>query len=259
MAYCLWAMLKMVKEIKYMPGKKTAKKQQTPLTQQLASLAKISTAIASNQYLKEILQLIVTITAEMMNSKICSIMLLDPQKKELVIEATQSLSSAYVKKPPVNLGQSISGHALEQQKPIKVLNILLEKDYQYPDVAKKEGIISMLCVPMLVRGKPIGVINSYTAAEHDFTEHETQMLQAVANQAAIAIENTKLMEETIAAREALEMRKLVERAKGILMKDNHIDEDAAYRIIHKKSMDTRKSMKEIAEAILMTYEIKKGL
>lgn len=229
------------------------------ISQQLESLARISSAIVSNQYLKEILQLIVTITAEMMNSKICSIMLLDSEKQEMTIEATQSLSEEYKKKPNVKVGQSISGKALEQQKPIKVIDVRNGKDYQFPEIARKEGIVSMLSVPMLVKGKAVGVINSYTAHKHNFTNDEVKILQAVANQAAVAIENTKLMEEMLAARANLETRKLVERAKGILMKENNMDEDTAYRIIHKKSMDTRKPMKTIAEAILMSHDIKKGI
>ncbi|MFH1379638.1 MAG: GAF and ANTAR domain-containing protein, partial [bacterium] len=153
----------------------------------------------------------------------------------------------------------ISGRAIELCKPIKVPDVRKDAQYQFPEIAKKEGIVSMLSVPMMVRGKAVGVINSYTAQKHNFTEHEISILQAVANQAAVAIENTKLMEETLAAREALETRKLIERAKGILMKDNNIDEQKAHHLIHKKSMDSRKSMKEIAEAILMSNELKKGI
>ena len=235
--------------------KKHTKKQ---ISRQIESLAKISSAIVSNQYLNEILQLIVTISAEMMNSKICSIMLLNEEKQEMTIEATQSLSDLYIKKPNIKIGQSISGKALAQKEPISVLDVTKEKDYQFPAIAKKEGIVSMLSVPMLVKGKAIGVINSYVAYKHVFTDDEIKILQAVANQAAVAIENTKLMEEMLAARENLETRKLVDRAKGILMKENNIDEDKAYRIIHKKSMDTRRPMKEIAEAILMSHDIRKA-
>lgn len=79
----------------------------------------------------------------------------------------------------------------------------------------------------------------------------------VANQAAVAIENTKLMEETIKTKEALETRKRVERAKGILMRMNNLSEEAAHRMIHKKSMDTCRSMKEIAESIILMDEFKK--
>ncbi|MFH1379679.1 MAG: hypothetical protein ABII23_05320, partial [bacterium] len=96
---------------------KKKKKNPAKITDQLVSLTKISSAIVSNQYLKEILHLIVTITAEMMNSKICSIMLHNPIKNELMIEATQSLSENYTTKPHVKVGESISGRAIELCKP----------------------------------------------------------------------------------------------------------------------------------------------
>jgi len=195
-------------------------------------------------------------TAEMMNSKICSIMLLDEDEQELMIEVTQSLSEEYIKKPPLKVGESISGKVVKDKRAITVLDVTKEPGYKYPEIAKKEGICSMLAVPMMIKDKVIGVINSYTATEHKFTEEEIKILQAVAKQAAVAIENTKLMEETLAARKALEIRKLVERAKGIPMKKLRIDEDKAYRTIHRQSMDTGKPMKEIAEAIILSYETK---
>ncbi len=80
----------------------------------------------------------------------------------------------------------------------------------------------------------------------------------VANQAAVAIENTNLMEDALKAKEALETRKLVERAKGVLIRMSSLNEEAAYRVIHKKSMDSCKTMKEIAESILLMDEFQKG-
>ena len=112
---------------------------------------------------------------------------------------------------------------------------------------------------MLVKDKPIGVINSYTSHEHLFSTEEIKVLQAVASQAAIAIENTTLMEKSFEMQEALEVRKLVERAKGLLMRSKQISEEEAFRIMQRQSMDTRRSMREIAEAILLAGELEKRL
>jgi len=224
---------------------------------EIKTLTEISRTIVSGQYMEEILSLIVTLTAEMMGSKICSIMLHDEKKKELKIIATQSLSEEYKNKPNVKVGQSISGRAFIEQKPAVILDVRKEKDYMYTDIAKKEGFTSMLCVPMIVRGKAIGVVNIYTAEVHSFTDDEIRILQSVSNQAAIGIDNMNLMNEALLAREQLETRKLIERAKGILMKKFSMDENTAYKTIHKKSMDTRKSMKEVAEAIILTLEMDK--
>jgi signal transduction protein with GAF and PtsI domain len=224
---------------------------------QLDLLSEISRTIVSDHYLKEILELIVAMTANVMDSKICSIMLLDEKKEELVIAATQSLSQAYVNKPNLKIGQSVSGRVVLEKRPITVLNVTREPGYMYPEVARKEGIVSLLSVPMMIKDRVIGVINSYTRSEHEFVREEIDILQAVANQAAVAIENTHLNQEILAAKEALESRKTVERAKGILMTELGVSEDDAYKKIHRKSMDLRKSMKEVAEAIILTADFKK--
>ena len=90
-----------------------------------------------------------------------------------------------------------------------------------------------------------------------FTKEEINVLQLIANQAAVAVLNTKLMEEALKAKEALETRKTIERAKGVLMRLQGLSEEAAYRLIHKKSMDSCKPMKEIAESILLMDELSK--
>lgn len=233
------------------------KKKADKKSKELDTLSKISKTIVSGRYMEEILNLIVSLTAEMMNSKICSIMLLDEDKQELKIIATQSLSEVYKNKPNIKIGHSISGKVVMEKRAIFVLNVAEDPDYAYKDIAHKEGLKSMLAVPMIVRDRAIGVINIYTNEQHLFSDDEIRILQAVANQAAIGIENMNLMQEAIVAKEALETRKLIERAKGILMKKMDVSEDIAYKIIHKKAMDSRKTMKEIADAIILSSEIEK--
>lgn len=224
---------------------------------QFDSLTKVSRSITSQGYLGEILNLIVVVTAKMLNSKICSIMLLDQKGDELAIKATQSLSEEYKKKPNIKVNASISGEAVTTKKPIIIYDVRSEKRYHFRDLAVKENLTSMLSVPMVVRDRAIGIINVYTIERHLFTQEEIDILQMVANQAAVAVENTKLMEDALKAKEALEARKIVERAKGILMKELKISEDEAYRIIHRKSMDKCKPMREIAEAIILAWDMKK--
>jgi len=222
---------------------------------QLETLSQVSETVASNRLIEDIFQLIVAMTAQMMNSKICSIMLLDPPTGELRIVATQSLSEQYRRKPNLKVGQSISGRALQERRPIIVPNVTGERDYMYPEIAKKEGLSSLLSVPMMIRDKSVGVINSYTSVPHAFTHEEVKVMQAIANQAAIAIEHTTLLEKSFEMQEALAVRKLVERAKGYLMRSKKLSEEEAFRLIQRQSMDLRKSMREIAEAILLAEEI----
>ncbi|MDI6794279.1 MAG: ANTAR domain-containing protein [bacterium] len=115
--------------------------------------------------------------------------------------------------------------------------------------------VSLLCVPLSVKGKVIGVLTSYTSSAHKFAQSEIDILTTVANQAAIVIENANLMVKTRIIQEELETRKLVEKAKGVLMKNRGFTEEEAYRRIQQQSMNRRKSMREIAEAIILTKEI----
>ena len=229
--------------------------QMTRKALQLDTLSQVSETLSSNRLLEDVLQLIVTMTAQMMGSKICSIMLLDLATGELRIAATQSLSEQYRRKPHVKIGQSISGRAVQDRRPIIVPDVTRDSTYMYPDMAAKEGLCSLLCVPMLVREKAIGVINTYTSTPHTFTAEEVKLMQAIANQAAISIEHTTLLEKSFEMQEALQVRKLLDRAKGYLMRAKRLSEEDAFKLIQRQSMDLRKSMREIAEAILLAGEI----
>ncbi len=108
-----------------------------------------------------------------------------------------------------------------------------------------------------LRDKVIGVLNCYTSSPHDFTETEIDILTSIANQAAIAIENTELIVKSKVIQEELEARKRIERAKGILMKEENLTEEQAYFKLQRYSMDHRKTMREVAEAIILASEVKK--
>ncbi|MCS7179763.1 MAG: GAF and ANTAR domain-containing protein [bacterium] len=224
---------------------------------ELEALYKISSVITSDMYLEDILKLIVNVTAEVFKSKICSILLYDEKEKVLKIRATQSMSPEYFKKPPLKVGEGIAGKVFESKKPIIVEDVRKEKNYKYRDIAKKEGLVSMLSVPMIVKNRAIGVLNVYTNQPHNFSKREIEIISTIANQAAIVIENTELIIKTKILEEELETRKKIEKAKGILMKEESLTEDEAYHKLRKFSMDRRISMKEVAEAIILAYELKK--
>lgn len=221
------------------------------------ALTKISDAVASDLYLEEILKLIVTVTAEVMSSKICSLMLLDKATHELVVKATQSISEFYNKKPNARLGEGIAGRVAQQGKPITVLDVRKDKRYLNQTIAKKENLCSLLSMPLIFKGNVIGVLNCYTVRPHRFSPSEIRIIRSIASLSAIVIENFRLVVESQAIQEELESRKVVERAKGILMKRENLSEQGAYKLIRKYSMDKRKSMREVSEAILLSEEMQK--
>lgn len=223
----------------------------------IQALARISEAITSDLYLEDILKLIVAVTAEVMGSNICSILLLDKSGKELVVKATQSISERYNKKPNMKLGEGVAGKVAQEGKPITVLDVRKDKRYLSRDIAIKENLCSLLSVPLTFKKKVIGVLNCYTAKPHRFSQNEINVFKSIANQAAIVIENFRLIIESKVIREELESRKVVEKAKGILMKKESMGEEEAYNKIRKYSMDNRRSMREVSEAIILSEDIKK--
>lgn len=222
----------------------------------LKTLNKISSAIVSDLYLEDILKLIVTLTANVMKAKVCNVWLIDEKKKEFNIKATQSMHQEYLNKRTIQLNEGIVGLVAREKKPMLIFDVLKEEKYKEKKLARKEGLVSMASIPMMVKDKVIGVLNVYTNKPYEFTKAEITLLSTIANQAAVAIEKTELIVRTKIIQEELDTRKKTERAKGILMEERNINESEAFSLIRKSSMDKRISMKEIAEAIILSYEIR---
>jgi GAF domain-containing protein len=220
-------------------------------SKQLEALTEVSRAIVSDLYLEDILKLIVMVTAEVMGSKICSLMLLNEETGLLEVKATQAVSENYRSKPALKAGEGIAGQVALEKRPIQVLDVRQDPRYVNKDIAVKEGLASLLSVPVVARGTFIGILGCYTTEPHEFSQDEINVLTAVANQAAIAIENADLLVRTRIIEEQLEARKLIERAKDIVMRNAKVGGDEAYRAMQRRSMNVRKSMRDVAEAIIL--------
>lgn len=222
----------------------------------LKTLNKISRAIVSDLYLEDILKLIVTLTANVMKAKVCNVWLIDEKKQEFNIKATQSMHQEYLDKRTIKLNEGIVGLVAREKKPKIIFDVLKEEQYKEKKLARKEGLVSMASIPMMVRDKVIGVLNVYTNKPYEFSKAEVTLLSTIANQAAVAIEKTELIVKTKIIQEELDTRKKVERAKGILMEERNLNESEAFSLIRRTSMDKRISMREVAEAIILSYEIR---
>jgi GAF domain-containing protein len=226
--------------------------------QYIQGLMDISRAITSDLYLEEILKLIVMVTAQVTGYAICSLWLLDESASppQIRLKATQAISPDYVKDRTLGLNEGVVGHVLVTRKPLTIKNVQRNQRFKEKEMARAMGLVSMAGVPLQLRdNKVIGVLNCFTAEPHDFTRTEVNLLTAVANQAAVAILNTELMVQTKVIQEELETRKLVERAKEVLMHRRRVKGDEAYRWLQKRSMNTRKSIRQVAEAVLLSEEL----
>ncbi len=229
--------------------------------QYIKGLKDISQAITSDLYLEDILKLIVMVTANVTGFAICSLWLLDESvhPNQIRLKATQAIAPEYVKDRSLALDEGVVGYVLSTQKPLTIKNVLRNNRFKEKEMAKQLGLISMVGVPLKSKDdKVIGVLNCFTEETHKFSKTEVNLLTAVANQAAVAILNTELMVKTKVIQEELETRKLVERAKEVLMHRMDLKGDGAYRWLQKRSMDNRKSIRQIAEAVLLSDELAIG-
>jgi GAF domain-containing protein len=155
-------------------------------------LYEVAAVLNSARNPQEVLHALVASVAKAVGAKGCSLMLLTPDKKVLLHTAAHGLSPWYVKKGPASVDKSIS-ESLEG-KPVAILDATMDERIQYRGQAKKEGIVSILSVPMMLREEIIGVIRVYSAEPRQFNTEDIYFVEAVAHLGAIALENARLYE-----------------------------------------------------------------
>lgn len=224
----------------------------------IKALTDISRAITSDLYIEDLLKLIVMVTAKVTGVEICSLWIVNEEESppKIRLKATQSISPDYIKDRSLDLDEGVVGHVVTYKKPLILKDVLKSKRFKEKEMAKKLGLVSMVGIPLKTKEETvIGVLNCFTSKPHDFSETEVNLLRAVANQAAVAIVNTELMVKTRVIQEELEARKKIEQAKEILMVSRKMTGDEAYKWLRKRSMDSRKSLREVADAVILSEEI----
>lgn len=224
----------------------------------IKALMDISQAITSDLFLEDLFKLIVMVTAKVTGVSICSLWLIDEGESPPLIrlKATQSFEPEYIKDRTLRLHEGVVGYVASTQRPLVIDDVLANERFKEKEMARRLGLVSMVGVALQGKDdKVIGVLNCFTTKPHVFSKTDINMLMAVANQAAVAIHNTELIIRTNVIERELITRKLIERAKEILMHRKKLTGEDAYRWIQKRSMDTRKSMLEIAEAIVLSDDL----
>jgi phosphoserine phosphatase RsbU/P len=171
---------------------------------ELTAVYNVTMLLADARDLQTLLDRTVEVVCEAMEAKAVSLRLIDRDRDELVIKAAFNLSTEYLNKGPVQLSTAeIDRIALTGKGFEYVRNMATDPRVRYPQEAQREKIVSMLSVGMRYKGKPVGVLRVYTAAEQSFSPLRIDLMKALAAQAAAAIENARLLSETIQA-QALE-------------------------------------------------------
>ena len=116
---------------------------------------------------------------------------------------------------------------------------------------------AFLSVPILCRGKLVGVINVQHRKPHHHSPRQVRLISTVGFLVGAELEMARLESERVLLADRLEVRKLMDRAKGILQRELHLDEEGA-SALQKQSRQKRKAIREIAEAIILTEEIRRA-
>ena len=218
----------------------------------MGTLAAVAQAISGQNYIDRILQAISEMLAETLDSAVCSILIVDDKGKELTVRAARCSAPDYLNPMPVSIAGSLTEHVVRHGTAAVVPDIHRETRYSYPELARTSGLTSLLAAPLLSQGKAIGSINVYTRDGRTFGDAEIAFVSVAAGQAAIAIQNARLMAETVDMKRSLEARKLIDRAKGILQHKHGLTEDQAYVRLRDESRRVERSMRDLAEAIILT-------
>ena len=155
------------------------------------ALYEVARTVNSTLQLPEVLDLAVTYTARALGAKACSLRLLTPTREQLEISAVYGLSEAYVAKGPVRVsGSLVDAEALDGRS-VQVFDAGQDPRLQYPEEAAREGIASILVVPVIARSEAIGVLRIYTSEPHEFGHREVEFAEIIANLTGLAIENAR--------------------------------------------------------------------
>ena len=150
-------------------------------------------AISSSLNLNEVLELIVKSVVNLLKVKGCGVNLLDDTRKKLENRVAFGLSDNYLAKGPLDADKSVTESI--EGKTVFIEDIANDHRVQYPEEAKKEGIVSILSIPLKAKEKVIGVLRVYTGELRQFNDREMEMVNKLAEQAGIAVVNAKLYKD----------------------------------------------------------------
>ncbi len=167
--------------------------QQSRQLRELQGLATVSEAVTSPQYLDDMLDVVTNMASRMLQTSVCTIFLLDESGDYLELRSARRYDTSYQMREPIQRANSVMGTVVNSGKPIYVPNVQEDERYATRELAKQDGLVSMLAEPLSVRGRVIGVLACYTKTLRGFTGQQKSLFATLANQTALAIENAQLI------------------------------------------------------------------
>ncbi|HZO57123.1 MAG TPA: GAF domain-containing protein [Bryobacteraceae bacterium] len=232
---------------------------------QVDLLHRISRIVSSEVSLDEMLGEIVGLTVQVTECDACLVYLLDEPNGEFVLRASQVPHARELGTLRIKLGEGVTGWVAEHNSVVALgRNAGTDKRFKRFQTLVEDNYQAFLSVPLVSGGKVIGVINVHHREDHDHTAEEIALVTFVGEQMGTALtkgrleeENARLSEEKQEIERELITRKLVERAKGILQRSEGLTEEEAYLKLRNESRRMRRPMKELAEAIILTEEMRR--
>ncbi len=219
-------------------------------------LHEIGSRIAAADPLPEVLGRVVEIISAVVETDSCFVYVLEGD--ELVLRASKNPHAEAVDRLKLRVGQGITGWVAEHKRPVAVTrNAFQDPRFRSFNELPEDGYQAFLSVPVLTRDKLVGVINLQHRQPHDYSQREIHLISTIGFLVGAEIEMARLEVEKLELSEQLETRKAIERAKGILQRDLQMGEPEAYATLQRQSRQRRKSMREVAEAIILSDEVKR--
>jgi uroporphyrinogen-III synthase len=217
----------------------------------------IGRRMAASDPLHAVLNQIVSFIDTLLSCDSCFIYILE--ESQLVLRASKNPHPDVIDQLGLKIGQGITGWVAEHREPVCIdAGALRDPRFQFFKDLPEDSFEAFLSVPILARGGLVGVINVQHRQPHHYTPWEVQTISTVGFLVGGEIEMARLESERDALSSQLESRKLIERAKGLLQRDHNVKEEEAYRMMQKESRQRRKSMREIAEAVILIDELRRG-
>lgn len=214
--------------------------------------SRVSAAIPMGEVLGEVVEFVTSVV------KCDSCLVYVLESDELVLRASKNPHPELVDRLKLELGQGITGWVAEHLEPVAVArNAFEDPRFKLFNELPEDRFEAFLSVPMVSGGKLVGVINVQNRAEHQFSRREISLIATVGYLVGAEVERARLESENSELSERLETRKLIERAKGILQRDLKVSEEEAYRALQRESQQRRKPMKDMAEAIILSDDLKR--
>jgi signal transduction histidine kinase len=167
------------------------------------TLVNVSKTINSTLNLDDVLNVITREGCHLVNGKLCSLLMLDETGDWLELRSSYGAGEAYINKPRLAVEDSLLGTVVRRKKPLQVENVQLSSRYLHVEVARQEGLISLLSVPLVFAGNCTGTLSVYSGEAHSFSNEEIRILAALAEFSGIAIEKARLYERIVDIEEQL--------------------------------------------------------